>query len=533
MLDQLGDSWGGRSGPPVAAAAQASRRRRRHRLEEWAKPRYESFDEDQLALLYGAVIDELFPLARERQQEVERITAGKEPSIGYALLAVLMAHEEYGERTNIVFTTNFDDLMADSLYLLTMKKPLVVVHESLAPYVRPSRSRPLIVKLHGDARLAPRNTSVETANLDDELQRRIMLLLQSSGLVFCGYGGNDHSIARLIRSAPPDAFPLGVYWVGIEMPTGPVGAALQERTEVFHVPQGDFDALMIDVADALDLNLPGFDRWRSLFETYNQALAKQAKAAEAAEQPQQRKTAERLRTRLDASKLAADALAAAKSDPDRADELYRQAVDIDPNNAHNLGSYAWFLHSARRDLDRTEELYRKAIVIDPSNEANVGNYALFLHEVRRDFERAEEQYRRAIALNPSDAHSHCNFAQLLFLQRRDNEAVEQVDTALAQSNIPTFVRLEGNFCLYAHIPARRQKAMQQLVDLLVAGLRAEDSNLSGILERAEQDGDERLPLLRTLSDVITGQKPLESLDRFDEWRNASRQSLPTRDSVPS
>jgi hypothetical protein len=81
-----------------------------------------------------------------------------------------MAHEEYGERTNIVVTTNFDDLMADSLYLLTKKKPPVVVHESLAPYVRPSRSRPLIVKLHDDARLAPRNTPDETANLDEELR---------------------------------------------------------------------------------------------------------------------------------------------------------------------------------------------------------------------------------------------------------------------------------------------------------------------------------------------------------------------------
>jgi hypothetical protein len=78
--------------------------------EEWAKYRFETFDPVQPALLYGALIDQLFPLPRERQQEVERLTSGKEPSVGYALLAVLIAHEQYGPRANVILTTNFDDL---------------------------------------------------------------------------------------------------------------------------------------------------------------------------------------------------------------------------------------------------------------------------------------------------------------------------------------------------------------------------------------------------------------------------------------
>jgi hypothetical protein len=77
---------------------------------EWAKYRFETFDPVQPALLYGALIDQLFPLPRERQQEVERLTSGKEPSVGYALLAVLIAHEQYGPRANVILTTNFDDL---------------------------------------------------------------------------------------------------------------------------------------------------------------------------------------------------------------------------------------------------------------------------------------------------------------------------------------------------------------------------------------------------------------------------------------
>jgi tetratricopeptide (TPR) repeat protein len=175
-------------------------------------------------------------------------------------------------------------------------------------------------------------------------------------LVFCGYGGNDHSITRLIRAASHDAFPLGIYWVGTDMPTGPVGPVLTERQGIFHVPQGDFDALMNNVADALDLTLPGFDRWRSLFDTYEEALTKQANAAE---QPQQRRTADRLRTQLDAWKLATDARAVQRNDPVRAEEMYRRAIDADPTDADFLGNYVQLLFAQKRD-DEAVEYVNKA-----------------------------------------------------------------------------------------------------------------------------------------------------------------------------
>jgi tetratricopeptide (TPR) repeat protein len=310
--------------------------------------------------------------------------------------------------------------------------------------------------------------------------------MQGSGLVFCGYGGNDHSIARLIQAAAPDAFPLGIYWVGTAMPTGPVGPALKERPGVFHVSQGDFDALMINVADALGLTLPGFDRWRSLFETYEEALTKQANAAEAADKPQQQKTADRLRTQLDAWKLDADARAVWKSDPDRTEELYRQAIDADPNNATNLGNYAVFLYQVRGDTDRAEELYRRAIDADPNHANNLGNYA-----------------------------------QFLFAQRRDNEAIQHVDEALAEPDALAPLRLEIAFYLYAHVPNRQHEAMRQLVSLLTAGERSKGWDFSPNLDRAKQDGDERLPFLTVLADAISEQLPIEELDRFDQWRNAS------------
>ncbi len=80
-----------------------------------------------------------------------------------AVLATLIAR--YGGCFNVVITTNFDDLVSDALYLFTQARPIVIGHESLADFIRPTRTRPLVVKLHGDARLAPQNTVVETAKI--------------------------------------------------------------------------------------------------------------------------------------------------------------------------------------------------------------------------------------------------------------------------------------------------------------------------------------------------------------------------------
>ena len=56
------------------------------------------------------------------------------------------------------------------------------------------------------------------------------------------------------------------------MPTGAVGDWLRARPECFHVNQRDFDSLLIQIAERLDLSLPGVDRFRDLFEVWTKAL---------------------------------------------------------------------------------------------------------------------------------------------------------------------------------------------------------------------------------------------------------------------
>ena len=112
---------------------------------EWAEKEFQDYSDDDAAIFYGQVIEELFDTAQKRQREIERLIERKDPAFGYAVLAQLVSHERYGPHCNIVLTTNFDDLVADALYLYTNKKPLVITHDSLVGFVRVTGTRPLVL----------------------------------------------------------------------------------------------------------------------------------------------------------------------------------------------------------------------------------------------------------------------------------------------------------------------------------------------------------------------------------------------------
>jgi hypothetical protein len=68
-----------------------------------------------------------------------------------------------------VLTTNFDTMTEDALFSLhnaQKAKPLIIGHTSLADYLSVSNNiRPVIVKLHHDYLLSPKNTEQDTNTL--------------------------------------------------------------------------------------------------------------------------------------------------------------------------------------------------------------------------------------------------------------------------------------------------------------------------------------------------------------------------------
>jgi NAD-dependent SIR2 family protein deacetylase len=170
-------------------------------FEVWVKGHHPDYNPNNLASYYAEAFEARHPSPVERQREIEMICASGQPNYGYATLAQLISHNIYGRLCGTVLTTNFDDLIADALYLYGEQRarPLVVTHEALARYVRTNSPRPTVVKLHGDAHLDPKNLRPETREIHKSISDQLYPFLQDHALIFCGYGGNDRSIFEFFQ----------------------------------------------------------------------------------------------------------------------------------------------------------------------------------------------------------------------------------------------------------------------------------------------------------------------------------------------
>jgi tetratricopeptide (TPR) repeat protein len=212
---------------------------------------------------------------------LERIMHGKDPSFGYSVLAQLLAQT----RHRVVITTNFDNLVADALAIYTDQLPLVCGHESLAGFVRANPRRPLVVKIHRDLLLAPKNLSEEIAALSADFAGVLREILRSTTPIVLGYGGNDGSLMGFLRDAlEPGDIPGGIYWCYLER-GGPPGPAVQEvvaRHPGALVPIAGFDEFMAELSHRR--GLPRMDqtierrardraqRYRESFEALQQRI---------------------------------------------------------------------------------------------------------------------------------------------------------------------------------------------------------------------------------------------------------------------
>jgi hypothetical protein len=234
-------------------------------LEEWLAEKFPTYDKDNAAKFYREIIESLFPTPKERQTEIERIVSGFYPGFCYAILSKLI--ENYKVQCNIILTTNFDDMIADALYLYTYQKPIIIFHEALATFVKISDERPIVIKLHGDSKLSPLNTKDETKELSEKIKKVTKNLFSETGLIFIGYGGNDSSIHEILNEIPQNEgfFPWGIYWVGENIPNKEIKNFLETHKAIW-VKHKNFDELMLHIKDIFGLELPTKDKFDTLFD---------------------------------------------------------------------------------------------------------------------------------------------------------------------------------------------------------------------------------------------------------------------------
>ncbi|MAG93400.1 MAG: hypothetical protein CMJ48_06590 [Planctomycetaceae bacterium] len=423
-------------------------------LDEWAHEELSRWNPNNPGASYGELIERLFLNPGDRQEEIHRLCTGDRVKLqlGYVVLSGLMT--QFKRRFNIALTTNFDDLLSDSLGHFRQSRPLVITHDSLAPFIRSTAQHPLIVKLHGDHQLAPRNTAPETEALDQRIAERIATVLHDRGLIVMGYGGNDESVISMLERLPDEALPYGVYWVSGSEPRGICRPWLEHRNAVW-VEHSDFDLLMSRLEEELSVDPPDETLLRQVFRDVSTSRKELVNRNASETDSSQHKmgglnwwdftraaeglkaydleAAERLYKLGDKAIPKSPELLGSyalfleneRKEMDQAEERFKEAIDADSKNAITLGNYALFLENVRKEMDRAEECYTQALAADPSDAITLGNYALFLENVRKEMDRAEEYYTRALAANPKNVITLGNYAAFLKNHRKEMDRAEE------------------------------------------------------------------------------------------------------------
>jgi Tfp pilus assembly protein PilF len=533
-------------------------------FEAWRQNKFPTYDPNNRAMLYASAFESRHPFPADRQREIEMICAKGEPGYGYATLAQLLSHAEYGRFCNTVLTTNFDDQIADALYLYGERhaRPLVITHESLARYVRTSSPRPIIVKLHGDAHLDPKNLQPETREIDASVREPLYPFLQNHALVFIGYGGNDESILKFVLNCPMRGIYPPIYWVSKADPPPPYSAWLSERGAL-RVDHKDFDQLMHLIRGALRIELLERTRWDRIGDAYYRDFTKLAEliegtqvpledanalksATQVAEEtlPEEWKLGRRARAmeRIDlnaAEQLYTEGikrfpnsvparifyayfLQALRREADKAEKIYRQALEMEPDNAFALTAFASFSYIIRKDIKTAEHYFQLAIKNGPTSSAVFSAYAIFLSHTRREPRLVEEQFKYTLALAAFNENATANYAQFLLSEGREDGLALLHDLLAHLGDKPIGgLNIETAIYLYAHDRANRSIALGMLKKALVARFRTETWDYSITIERAKKDSHPNVPLLIELARVARAESDINNLDKFSDWTNAT------------
>ena len=444
-------------------------------LQEWFEK--EKIDRNDPAAHYSKIFEKRFDLDKESGYAfLEKLMEGKEPSCGYSILAQILSETSH----NIVITPNFDSLTEDALFIYTQKKPLVVGHESLANFIKPFTTRPLVIKIHHDLLLSPKNTSQAIEKMADGYARQLAEIFKYYTPIVIGYGGNDGSLMGFLQKL--DRLDGRIFWCYRENDGSP-GQRIRNVVEKLNgraVRVKGFDELMIRIGNRLE-----FDRldkkvlniaeqrakiYREQVEKITKALDVDRAASTALSEIVSRGERDwwyyevQASKETDADKQAAIYKEGLKDLPDskellgnyavflknirreydKAEKYYRQALEADPKDANTLGNYALFLKSIRREYDEAEKYYRQALEADPKHANNLGNYALFLQQIRREYDEAEKYYRQALEADPKDANTLGNYALFLENIRREYDEAEKYYRQALEAD-PKHANTLGNY----------------------------------------------------------------------------------------
>ncbi|SJL31545.1 hypothetical protein PGIN_84-3_01549 [Porphyromonas gingivalis] len=452
--------------------------------------------EERVGEFYPEIYEKRFGHAPETGYDYIRgLMEGREPSLGYLILANIMVREKH----NVVITTNFDNLLEDAIRTYTKEKPFIAGHEALADYVPKRSDRPIILKLHRDLFLQPFSDQLNTDILQAAWESILGKFLSDYHLIVLGYGGNDGSLMNYLlklKNRKP------IYWCvrnadkatskSLWNTLSPKAKRLL-KNDGYLVPIDDFDRFMYDCYAALGYKfLEGIEKIekpKSIHEILKpnyariESIQTQLRQLSQTEEELSKESFQSIKSFLPDSwmwilkanqekdiekkdKIYREGIAKYPQDAnllgdyanflcdirhayDQAESYYKKALEADPNHANNLGNYALFLQDIRHAYDQAEGYYKRALEADPKDATALGNYAVFLKDIRHAYDQAEVYYKRALEADPNHANTLGNYASFLHTIRHAYDQAESYYKKALEAD-PNHANTLGNYALFLH-----------------------------------------------------------------------------------
>ncbi len=348
-------------------------------------------------------------------------------SFGYYALAVLLCETQ----NKIVITTNFDTLTEDTLFLYCSEHPLVVGHESLAPYMEATenQARPIVAKVHRDLMLEPLNREEELTKLEDSWRKPLTSVLTRHIPIVIGYGGGDQTLMGLLSEIDLK----GIYWCNYEgEPDESVQELLTEPEKtgryLVELKQAGFDKVMYQLVKHM---LPDFD-FDKIAEAITSAATKRVdifskqlnKYAEEAKSEKNATTPGLPREEgaggqgAESAQLSEHQPKPDADVPQNLKELSVATLRLMDSDAFNAGEY-------EKSLAICEELLSR----QPDNAEYLNSRGVTLHAMGR-YEEALVDQTRAVTMDPKAARFWASRGTTLYDLGRYAEALKDLTKAV-------------------------------------------------------------------------------------------------------
>ncbi|WP_026808685.1 SIR2 family protein [Arenibacter latericius] len=193
---------------------------------------FEQRGDSNIANPYSHYFKECYPDSLVRKEFLTDLVRDKKPSIGFLCLSALVERQKF----NVVWTTNFDDLIEKAITALNYRSCQIVSPDNASSVQQFNSDIPTVVKLHGDFRYDPlQNTDEELQELEASLHTKLLNASTQKGLLVVGYSGSDKSVMTTLEKAleKPNAFPKGLIWCipkGVQ-PTNELEALIEKAQE--------------------------------------------------------------------------------------------------------------------------------------------------------------------------------------------------------------------------------------------------------------------------------------------------------------